>query len=141
MLYLTSNRLSGTIPTEIGLFPNLSDGLAISDNEFASGTLPTEIGKLTNIDFIDMSLCNLSGAIPSQIGLLTKLDSLNLQMNELTGVVPVELESLQSLTFLLLEYNLLTGDLATSPLCQQLDTFAADCSTGCTCCINSELCR
>lgn len=140
MLYLAYNKLSGTIPTEIGLFTSLSESFGINDNEFASGTLPTEIGLLTNIKGINMGSCSLSGTIPSQVGKLTKLSSLDLTFNELTGVIPVELESLPLLDFLNIEYNLLTGDLSNTTLCQQLGIFGADCSTGCTCCINSGLC-
>jgi hypothetical protein len=43
-LFLESNHLTGTIPTEIGLMVATRHWIDVSTNEL-TGTVPTEIGK------------------------------------------------------------------------------------------------
>ena len=47
-LHLAYNRLSGTLPTQIGSFVALRQ-LELSNNGTISGTIPTEIGLLTKM--------------------------------------------------------------------------------------------
>ena len=64
--------------------------LRLSSNGL-SGTIPSTIGDLVNITYIDLGSNNLSGSIPAEIGNLTNLLRLYLYFNSLTGSIPSEL--------------------------------------------------
>jgi Leucine-rich repeat (LRR) protein len=99
--------------------------------------VPTEVGLLTSLIELKLGRNRLSGPIPSEIGQLTRLAELLLEYNKLTGLVPGEIGNLQALTYLSLVNNDgLTGDLENTHLCalNELESFGADCATGCTCC-------
>ncbi|XP_059292503.1 probable leucine-rich repeat receptor-like protein kinase At1g35710 [Lycium ferocissimum] len=71
-----------------------------------SGTIPPEIGKLTNLVYLDLSVNNLfSGSIPITLGDLTELKILYLYHNQLSGPIPSELGSLKNLSDLELSNN------------------------------------
>ncbi len=79
-LNLNYNRLSGTIPAEIGNLTSLQ-GLYLSDNHIY-GHLSSNTGNLTNLQYLYLSSNQLSGAIPAEIGNLTKLHKLYLYNNQ-----------------------------------------------------------
>ena len=107
-LDLSHNRLSGTIPAEIGNLTSLTE-LELGFNEL-SGTIPAEIGNLTSLRRLDLGFnYELSGTIPAEIGNLTSLTNLNLGINELSGTIPAEIGNLTSLTGLDLGNNQLSG--------------------------------
>ena len=72
--------------------------LLLSTNSL-SGNIPTEIGKLSSVTDINLSNNDLTGQIPSELGLLTKVDTITLSRNTLTGTIPTEFSSLTSLQF------------------------------------------
>ena len=106
-LNLGDNRLSGTIPSELGSLTNLL-GLYLHENEL-SGTIPPELGNLTGLTTLSLSENELSGTIPSELGSLTNLLGLYLHENELSGTIPPELDNLTGLTTLSLSGNELSG--------------------------------
>ncbi|PXY41171.1 hypothetical protein DMB65_09460 [Flavobacterium cheongpyeongense] len=106
-LQLHTNQLSGTIPAEIGLLTKLTS-LQLHTNQL-SGTIPAEIGQLTLLQTLHLHTNQLTGTIPAEIGQLTKLTSLQLHINKLSGTIPAEIGQLTSLTSLLLYNNQLTG--------------------------------
>jgi len=121
-LRLTSNNLSGTIPTEIG---NLCDAervllgssactqlLSFYDNSL-TGTIPAELGNLTTLTVLSLTSNQLSGTIPSSLGNLTSLTYLALAINQLTGSIPAELGNLTSVAYLTLGTNQLSGSIPT----------------------------
>ncbi len=83
-------------------------GLEMSSNNL-SGTLPTEIGNLTSLLHLTLSSNQLTGAIPAEIGSLTRLFTLELYSNQLTGSIPPDIWNLDNLTILSLGGNQLTG--------------------------------
>ena len=101
------NNLIGTIPPEIGDFPQLTN-LTISNNLIAGG-IPTNIGNLTELTSLVLSNNILNGIIPTQIGNLTKLTTLSLHGNSLIGPIPSEIRHLTLLKHLLLGNNQLAG--------------------------------
>lgn len=106
---LAQNRLTGTIPNEIGDLTALR-WLKLSNNAL-SGSLPASIGNLTLLNSLEISSTSVSGLIPPQLGNLNRLQVLNLAGCKLTGPIPSELTSLTNLTYLNLGSNLLTGTL------------------------------
>ncbi|GEM_PF-4128689 len=109
-LELSSNSLTGRIPTEIS---NLT---ALLDLDFAGNALwtsiPAEIGALTNLRYLNLVGCVLTGNIPSSLGNLSDLEVLNLRQNLLEGGVPDEIFDLTNLKYLYLDGNELVGEIS-----------------------------
>jgi hypothetical protein len=107
-LYLSDNRLTGEIPTQIGALTSLTE-LHLCSNRL-TGEIPTQIGALTSLTELHLCSNRLTGDIPTQIGALTSLTTLYLSMNLFTGEIPTQIGALTSLVDLDLSYNQLTSD-------------------------------
>ncbi len=109
-LNLTQNKLTGSIPSEVGNLTNL-EYLSLGDNQL-TGEIPPEIENLTKLTSLDLSRNGLTGEIPSEIGNLTSLTSLtglDLRHNQLTGEIPPEVCDMIERYNLRLDY-ILTGN-------------------------------
>ena len=106
-LDLSSNRLTGTIPTELGNLSSLTE-LGLSHNRL-DGTIPSKLGGLSNLVTLDLSGNLLTGTIPPGLGNLADLSVLRLAWNQLTGSIPTELSGLKHLSTLWLGGNQFTG--------------------------------
>ncbi|KAL5077734.1 hypothetical protein RYX36_016718 [Vicia faba] len=106
---LSNNRLSGSLPTSIGNFPNLQT-LQLSGNRF-SGQIPSDIGKLISILKLDISSNNFSGAIPIEIGKCTLLTYIDLSQNQFSGPIPIQLAQIHILNHLNVSWNHLSQTL------------------------------
>ncbi|MED6140675.1 hypothetical protein PIB30_095607 [Stylosanthes scabra] len=84
---LSSNKLTGEIPTEIMSLVALVS-LNLSRNLF-SGDIPPTIGQLKSIDALDLSRNHLSGSIPLQLAQIDRLSVLDLSYNDLSGEIPL----------------------------------------------------
>ena len=117
-IQLSSNRLSGTIPAEVGALSSLRV-LDLSENNDITGALPPELGNLSNL--VELNLADqtgqsdrtqaLTGGIPRELGNLTNLLSLNLSWHQLSGDIPSELGNLANLQTLSLAGNSLSGEI------------------------------
>jgi len=96
-LNLSSNQLTGSIPSEIGNLTNLIS-LNLSWNQL-TGSIPSEIGNLTNLNWLDLGYNQLTGEIPSEIGNLTNLTYFKLSDNELSGEIPESVCDLSNLGY------------------------------------------
>lgn len=162
-LDLTSTKLEGTMPEELGNLKAL-EYLFLADTSFSAGIIPDTfqnlttlvdlslkqssrtgmipswIHKLKNLVLLDFDSNNLTGGIPKEIGNLTDLAFLLLHRNHLEGNVPEELGLAKSLQYLFLDNNSLSGSLDT--MCKQLRRLkrsTSDCGNPsneitCTCC-------
>ncbi|XP_028773179.1 receptor-like protein EIX1 [Neltuma alba] len=83
---LSSNKLSGKIPRELGMLDGLIS-LNLSRNQL-DGEIPSEIGRLTSLESLDLSKNHLSGSIPSSFAQLNYLAVLDLSSNNLSGKIP-----------------------------------------------------
>ncbi|XP_024022437.1 probable inactive receptor kinase At5g58300 [Morus notabilis] len=118
-LSLRSNRLNGTLPSDILSLPSLRN-VYLQNNTF-SGNIPSSLSP--RLTFFDVSFNSISGQIPAVFQNLTRLTGLNLQNNSLTGPIP-DL-NLPRLRYLNLSYNHLNGSIPTA-----LRTFPISSFTG-----------
>ncbi|KAL0375460.1 UNVERIFIED_CONTAM: Leucine-rich repeat receptor-like protein kinase PXC2 [Sesamum radiatum] len=107
VLDLSSNALTGRVPSAIGNFSRLQ-ALNISRNSLA-GSIPASVGELNTTSVLDMSHNQLSGSIPAEIGRAVSLQELRLESNFLTGAIPADIRNCSSLTSLVLSRNNLSG--------------------------------
>jgi hypothetical protein len=110
-LTASSLSLTGTLPTQLGLFTALKV-LFMEDNSF-TGTLPTELGAMTKMQELSLRGSLLSGPIPTELGQMTRLIKLIIWNNRLTGTIPSELASMTDLTKLKISQNRLSGTVPT----------------------------
>ena len=85
-LWLDSSGLTGTIPTEIALMPDLAS-LSLT-NSTLSGPIPTELGTLTNLRRLWLYNNKLTGNIPTQLNKLSQLEVVEFHSNNLVGDMP-----------------------------------------------------
>jgi hypothetical protein len=81
-LWLNSNRLSGSIPTQLGALFALTT-LALSSNQLTA-TLPTELGLLSNLDSsypILLGNNSLSGVVPGELCQLKRANAFELRID------------------------------------------------------------
>ncbi|XP_044464359.1 receptor-like protein 15 [Mangifera indica] len=62
-LYISDNRLVGTLPRWLGNMPNLRD--IIMSNNHLEGLIPLEFCQLENLEVLDLSKNNIIGSLPS----------------------------------------------------------------------------
>ncbi|KAL5558482.1 hypothetical protein UlMin_034693 [Ulmus minor] len=108
-LELDGNKLSGTIPTELGSCQKLAL-LNLAQNKF-TGFLPYQLGNLSKLEVLKLQLNDLSGEIPVVITQLHSLSLLNFSWNSLSGSIPASVSSLQNLVNLNLQGNKLSGNI------------------------------
>jgi len=70
--------------------------LSLSSNQL-SGSIPTELGNLTNLTQLELQNNQLTGPIPSELGNLSNLNKLWLNNNQLCGEIPVKLKNLSQI--------------------------------------------
>eukprot|EP01018_Ginkgo_biloba_P020435 Gb_18382 [translate_table: standard] len=87
LIDLSSNRLSGGIPEDIGELKGLQT-LNLSKN-YLRGVIPEKVGDLVNLESLDFSWNNLSGRIPTSLAALTSLAYFNVSHNNLSGHIPL----------------------------------------------------
>lgn len=80
ILDLSTNKLRGTLPSNIGNLSVALQWLVLGANNF-SGTVPPSIGALKNLTVLDLGGNNFVGPIPYSIGNLPKLWKLDLSNN------------------------------------------------------------
>ncbi|KAL6203579.1 hypothetical protein ACLB2K_027279 [Fragaria x ananassa] len=108
VLSLRSNRLSGSLPSDITSLPMLQY-LYVQRNNF-SGDIPSSFPVQLNV--LDLSFNSFTGNIPQMIRNLTQLTTLYLQNNSLSGPIPdLNLPKLKRLD---LSYNHLNGSIPSS---------------------------
>ena len=106
-LDLRANRLTGSIPGELGMLKTLR-GLMLGINA-VGGPIPPELGNLANLVTLDLDYNQLAGPIPPELGQLLNLKTLSLIGNQLGSSIPPELGNLEHLVRLSLNSSRVTG--------------------------------
>ena len=106
-LELPSRGLTGLIPWQLGLLPELGV-LRLHDNRL-TGAIPRHLATLARLGRLELHDNQLVGAIPKTLGSLGGLQSLSLHGNHLQGAIPATLGYLGNLQSLLLSDNELAG--------------------------------
>ncbi|XP_050157672.1 receptor-like protein EIX2 [Malus sylvestris] len=83
---LSSNRLTGEIPSEISYLVGLVS-LNLSRNQL-TGQITPDIGKLESLDSLDLSRNHIDGRIPTSLARISRLSVLDLSHNNLIGKIP-----------------------------------------------------
>lgn len=107
-LYLSANKLTGSIPTTISSMTSLLE-LKLNDNQLTGGL--EYISGLSNLEVVHVSNNQLSGTIPDMFDRVFRLHDMMVDRNKLTGTIPNTLTYLQTLRTLDLSGNQLSGAL------------------------------
>uniref|UniRef100_A0A2P2IK75 Protein kinase domain-containing protein n=1 Tax=Rhizophora mucronata TaxID=61149 RepID=A0A2P2IK75_RHIMU len=86
-LDLSSNALSGTIPTQICSWLPYLVSIDLSKNDL-SGTIPPDLAKCSYLNNLILSNNRLSGPIPVELAYLGRLKIFSVANNGLTGAIP-----------------------------------------------------
>jgi hypothetical protein len=90
-LYLHSNALTGSLPSELGLLTALTD-LRLGENHLM-GSLPTQLGGLSSLERFNLSHNSFTGTIPTEVVLLANasLERMSIEGTDLTGILSEEM--------------------------------------------------
>jgi Leucine-rich repeat (LRR) protein len=110
---MDQNFLNGSLPKSVGNLSTKMERLNFGGNKI-SGTIPAEIGNLVNLTLLEMDQNRLSGIIPSSIGNLKNLVVLRLSKNNLSGEIPTTIGNFPQLNMLYLDDNMLFGNIPES---------------------------
>ncbi|KAH0740442.1 hypothetical protein KY290_033485 [Solanum tuberosum] len=91
-----------------GIILEYMSGIDLSSNRL-TGEIPIELGNMSNIHALNQSHNHLIGRIPNTFSNLQEIESLDLSYNNLNGSIPVVLLELNSLAVFSVAYNNLSG--------------------------------
>jgi hypothetical protein len=106
LLYLSRNRLTGSIPGTFGTSPFLRQ-LYLNNNQL-TGVLPSSLYSCLTLEQLAVHNNQLSGSILPSIGNLTNLVILNLASNQFSDSIPGTIKKLKHLQKLAVERNQFT---------------------------------
>ncbi|KAH9746956.1 hypothetical protein KPL70_004579 [Citrus sinensis] len=86
-LDLSSNNLSGSIPSDISSRLQYVTSLDLSSNSL-SGEIPSGLANCTFLNVLKLNNNRFTGKIPPQLGLLNRIKTFSVASNLLTGPVP-----------------------------------------------------
>ncbi len=99
-IYMSTNKLTGSIPQSISALVNLK--FLFLDQNLLSGSLPTGMSKLVALNDLMLSSNFLSGTIPSTVFAgITATTAVQMQGNLFSGSVPATLTALTGLGYAL----------------------------------------
>ncbi|TKY67427.1 DNA-damage-repair/toleration protein DRT100 [Spatholobus suberectus] len=109
---LTGNRISGTLPADIGRLQQLTL-LSAADNLIA-GEIPPLLTSVTSLMHLDLHNNRISGPIPQELDRLQMLSRALLSANEISGPIPGSICRIYRLVDLDLSKNQLSGPIPES---------------------------
>ncbi|XP_027356323.1 DNA damage-repair/toleration protein DRT100-like [Abrus precatorius] len=109
---LSGNRISGTLPADIGRLQQLTL-LSAADNLIA-GKIPPSLTSVTGLMHLDLRNNKISGPIPQGLGRLQMLSRALLSGNSIIGPIPSSISKIYRLVDLDLSRNQLSGPIPES---------------------------
>tara|TARA_B100000886_G_scaffold190585_1_gene131171 strand:- start:139 stop:1707 length:1569 start_codon:yes stop_codon:yes gene_type:complete len=106
---LSSMKLFGEIPSELGLLSNLE--ILRLQNNFLSGPMPESFSNLKKLRLLNLSNNHLTGSISNKINEIVSLEELWLSRNQFSGDLPYQIYLLSNLTHLNISENYIKGNL------------------------------
>ncbi|KAJ0734099.1 putative protein kinase RLK-Pelle-DLSV family [Helianthus annuus] len=127
ILVLRNNRLSGSIPTDIGEYQNLTQ-LDLSFNNLI-GQIPRELFNLSQLSFLILGNNSLNGTLPDVKS--ASLQNIDVSYNDLSGTLPFWVNE-ENLQLNLVVNNFTLGDSRNSGLPSDLECLQRNfpCSRG-----------
>jgi hypothetical protein len=122
---------TGTTPE---FLPPHMDRFDVSSNSL-SGTLPTSIGQWTNVKIFNVFANNFTGPLPDVVGQWSNIEEFNAAHNSFTGTVPGSIANWTRLREGYFYQNNFVGSLPQG-ICsvQNLTSLRVDCTHTCGCC-------
>lgn len=108
-LRLKNNRLSGSLPQELGNLRRLRR-LELPGNNLV-GSIPDALGHLSMLFHLDLRWNSLEGRIPAALAKLPNIGELLLSANRLTGTIPSAFSEASMVRRLDLSHNALSGEI------------------------------
>lgn len=109
---LSGNRISGTLPAEIGKLQQLTR-LTVADN-LITGAIPPSLTAVTGLTHLDLRNNRISGPIPQGLGRFRILSRALLSGNQISGPIPDSISRMYRLVDLDLSRNQVTGPIPES---------------------------
>ncbi|MFD1001330.1 RHS repeat-associated core domain-containing protein [Ohtaekwangia kribbensis] len=106
-LVLSGNKLSGTIPAQIGNLCQLQQ-LTLSENTL-TGEVPVQISNLQSLSYLALQNNQLSGSILDKVSNIPSMVTLYLQGNQFSGSIPSSIKNLKQLQLFHIGNNKLSG--------------------------------
>ncbi|KAM7515112.1 hypothetical protein LguiA_004695 [Lonicera macranthoides] len=106
-LYLSHNKLNGTIPACLGELSSMRR-LFLDSNNLTS-IIPSTLWSLEDLLYLNFSTNSLTVSLPSDIGNLKVITQMDLSWNQFSGEIPSTIGSSRMLTFLSFAHNELQG--------------------------------
>lgn len=110
-LNLVVNQFNGSFPAEIGNLQNLEVLELAYNTELSPSRLPSNFTQLKKLKKLWMASTNLIGEILETIGDMPALEFLDLSINNLTGSIPSGVFKLKNLSEVYLHSNSLSGEI------------------------------
>ncbi len=105
---LPVNNLSGSLPASMGNLTKLNY-LFISLSDLSGGGIPSSFGQMSDMESMTLLKCSIPGTIPPELGNLNKLKTLSLEGNQLTGTLPLSFGNLTNLQQIYFASNQISG--------------------------------
>ncbi|PON32511.1 Serine/threonine protein kinase [Parasponia andersonii] len=107
-LGLTKNRVTGVIPSELGILTKLV--LLNLDSNNLTGEIPPSLGNMSSLEQFYVQTNKLVGTVPDELGKLKRLEVFATGANSLSGMIPLSLYNISSLRTLSITDNQLEGN-------------------------------
>lgn len=104
ILYLTNNKVTGSLSSEIGNLTGLTD-IYIDQNEDITGTLPAALGNLKSLKNLNIAKTAIGGTIPEELGGCESMANFMAYSTNLASPVPDIFSKFPNLTVVQLYNN------------------------------------